>query len=65
MPLFRMQAASMCAPALANLPTLLRHAGSTVVEALALLGPSFEEVPLPGPSAYIKPKAVLYDFNGT
>lgn len=38
--------------------------GNTVVEALALLGPRFEEVPLPGPSAYIKPKAVLYDFNG-
>lgn len=28
------------------------------------MGPGFREVALPGPSAYIKPMAVLYDFNG-
>lgn len=38
--------------------------GNTIVEALALIGPNFQVVPLDGDSPYVKARTALYDFNG-
>ncbi len=34
------------------------------MEALALIGPNFQVVPLDGDSPYVKARTALYDFNG-
>jgi hypothetical protein len=43
---------------------ILCAAGTTMYDSLGRLGVSFQEVPLPGPSIYVKPGSVMYTFDG-